>query len=129
MQGGYFVGPTIFDSVTTDMQVWREEIFGPVLAVTTFESEAEAVRLANDTDYGLAGGVWTSDAARGARVADQINAGTVYINHYRSVDPSAPIGGMKKSGYGRELGSGALKDFLQEKSVWTGTAAMPDPYP
>lgn len=128
-RAGYYVGPTIFDNVATDMQLWREEVFGPVLAVTTFESEQQAIALANDTDYGLAGGVWTSDPAKAARVASQIEAGTVYVNHYRSVDPGAPIGGLKLSGYGRELGPDAVKDFLQTKSVWTGKAAVPDPFP
>ena len=126
---GFYVGPTIFDQVRPDMQIWREEVFGPVLAITTFETEAEAVALANDSDYGLAAGVWTTDAERGARVAGTIEAGTVYINHYRSVDPACPIGGVKLSGYGRELGPDAVRDFLQTKSVWTGGAPVPDPFP
>ncbi len=126
---GFYVGPTVFDNVTPDMQLWREEVFGPVLAITSFDTEDEAVALANDSDYGLAGGVWTSDLAKGARVASRIEAGTVYINHYRSVDPAAPIGGIKLSGYGRELGPDAVKDFLQPKSVWTGRNAVPDPFP
>ncbi len=126
---GYYVGPTIFDRVRPDMQLWREEVFGPVLAVTSFETEAQAIALANDSDYGLAGGVWTSDAPKGARVAGAILSGTVYINHYRSVDPSSPIGGMKLSGYGRELGPDAIRDFLQAKAIWTGTAPVPDPFP
>ncbi|WP_170765073.1 aldehyde dehydrogenase [Ruegeria lacuscaerulensis] len=126
---GYYVGPTIFDQVRPDMQLWREEVFGPVLAIIPFDTEEEAIALANDSDYGLAAGVWTSDAAKGARVADGILSGTVYINHYRSVDPGSPIGGIKLSGYGRELGPDAIKDFLQVKSVWTGTAPVPDPFP
>ena len=111
------------------MQLWREEVFGPVLAVTSFETEQEAIALANDSDYGLAAGVWTSNAAKGERVAEAIEAGTVYINHYRSVDPASPIGGVKLSGYGRELGPDAIKDFCQVKSVWTGTVPVPDPFP
>jgi aldehyde dehydrogenase (NAD+) len=126
---GYYVGPTIFSNVTQDMQLWREEVFGPVLAITTFDTETDAIQLANDSDYGLAGGVWTSDATKGARVAGAIHAGTVYVNHYRSVDPASPIGGLKLSGYGRELGPDAVKDFLQSKSIWTGTAPVPDPFP
>jgi len=126
---GYYVGPTIFSGVTQDMQLWREEVFGPVLAITTFDTETDAIQLANDSDYGLAAGVWTSDAAKGARVAGAIHAGTVYVNHYRSVDPASPIGGLKLSGYGRELGPDAVKDFLQSKSIWTGTAPVPDPFP
>ena len=128
-QDGFFVGPTVFDNVTTDMPLWREEVFGPVLAITTFETEDEAITLANDSDYGLAAGVWTTDSDKGARVARAITAGTVYINHYRSVDPASPIGGVKLSGYGRELGPNAIKDFCQVKSIWTGTAPVPDPFP
>ncbi len=126
---GFYIGPTIFAEVTPDMQLWREEVFGPVLAITTFATEDEAIELANDTDYGLAGGVWTSDPDKGARVAGAIHAGTVYINHYRSVDPASPIGGFKLSGYGRELGPDAVKDFLQSKSIWTGSSPVPDPFP
>ncbi len=128
-RSGYYVGPTIFDQVNRDMQIWREEVFGPVLAIATFESEGQAIDLANDSEYGLAAGVWTADSATGARVAGAILSGTVYINHYRSVDPGSPIGGIKLSGYGRELGPDAIKDYLQAKSIWTGTAPVPDPFP
>ena len=126
---GFYVQPTIFTEVTPDMSLWREEVFGPVLAVMRFSDEAEAVRLANDTDYGLAAGIWTQDETRAQRIVQQIHAGTVYINHYRSVDPGSPIGGFKFSGYGRELGPNAVKDFMQVKSVWLGTAPCPDPFP
>ena len=126
---GYYVGPTIFGNVTPDMQLWHEEVFGPVLAVAEFKSEEEAIALANDSNYGLAGGVWTTNPDCGQRVAEQINAGTVYINHYRSVDPNVPIGGLKLSGYGRELGPDAIYDFMQTKSIWTGEAPVPNPFP
>jgi acyl-CoA reductase-like NAD-dependent aldehyde dehydrogenase len=126
---GFYVEPTVFTAVTPDMTLWREEVFGPVLAIIRFSDEAEAVRLANDTDYGLAAGIWTSDESLGQRIAQQIQAGTIYINHYRSVDPGSPIGGFKLSGYGRELGPDAVKDFLQVKSVWLGTAPCLDPFP
>lgn len=126
---GFYVQPTIFTEVTPQMTLWREEVFGPVLAITRFSDEDEAVRLANDTDYGLAAGIWTDDALRAQRIAQQIQAGTVYINHYRSVDPGSPIGGFKLSGYGRELGPDAVKDFMQVKSVWVGTAPCADPFP
>ena len=110
---GFYVGPTIFDDVTYDMQLWREGVFGPALAVTAFNTEAEAIELANDSDYGLAGGVWTTDTDKAAWVAKAIHSGTIYINHYRSVDPGGPNGGIKLSGYGRELDPDAVKDFLQ----------------
>ena len=128
-EDGFYLQPTIFTEVTAKMTLWHEEVFGPVLAVTRFADEAEAVRLANDTDYGLAAGVWTDDQARAERVAQAIQAGTVYINHYRSVDPGAPIGGFKRSGYGRELGPDAVKDFMQVKSVWVGSVPCADPFP
>lgn len=126
---GFYVGPTIFDGVSPEMQLWQQEVFGPVLAVTSFETEDEAIALANDSDYGLAAGVWTTDSKKGERVAEAIAAGTVYINHYRSVDPASPIGGIKLSGYGRELGPDAIKDFCQTKSIWTGAKPVPDPFP
>ena len=127
-RNGFYLGPTIFTDVTPKMQLWREEVFGPVLAVTSFAGEDEAIALANDSDYGLAAGVWTADPDKARRVACAIHAGTVYINHYRSVDPGSPIGGIKHSGYGRELGPDAVKDFLQDKSVWTGRVAVADPF-
>jgi acyl-CoA reductase-like NAD-dependent aldehyde dehydrogenase len=126
---GFYVQPTVFTEVTPEMTLWREEVFGPVLAIIRFSDETEAVRLANDTDYGLAAGIWTSDETRAQRIAQQIQAGTIYINHYRSVDPGSPIGGFKMSGYGRELGPNAVKDFMQVKSVWLGTAPCLDPFP
>ncbi len=125
---GYFVQPTVFDGVEPQMRLWQEEVFGPVLAVSSFSDEDRAVTLANSGKYGLAAGIWSSDLDRANRIAARIQAGTVYINHYRSVDPASPIGGMKSSGYGRELGPDAIKDFLQTKSVWTGMKPMPDPY-
>lgn len=128
-EDGFYVRPTVFTEVTPQMTLWREEVFGPVLAVTRFADEAEAVRLANDTDYGLAAGIWTDDQARAERIAQALQAGTIYINHYRSVDPGAPIGGFKLSGYGRELGPDAVKDFMQVKSVWVGTTPCADPFP
>jgi len=111
------------------MTLWQEEVFGPVLAVVRADDEARAIALANDSKYGLAAGVWTSDAQRASRIAAQLAVGTVYINHYRSVDPGSPIGGFKASGYGRELGPDAVRDFMQVKSVWVGTAPCFNPFP
>jgi len=128
LSGGLYVEPTIFSGVTQHMQLWREEVFGPVLAVTSFTSFEEAVELANDTEYGLAAGIWTSNADRAAQLASSIEAGTVYINHYRDVSVGSPIGGFKRSGYGRELGPDAVKDYMQIKSVWHGLAPVADPF-
>ncbi len=129
LRGGFYVEPAIFTQVTPDMRLWREEVFGPVLAVTTFADEQEALALANDTEYGLAAGIWSANRARCERLAGRIAAGTVYVNHYRSVDAGSPIGGYKRSGYGRELGPDAVSDFLQVKSVWVDSTPCPDPFP
>ena len=126
---GYYVAPTLFTQVTPDMALWRDEVFGPVLAIVKFNDEQQAVQMANDTDYGLAAGVWTNDIERAERVGHKIAAGTIYINHYRSVSAGSPVGGYKKSGYGRELGPAAIHDFLQTKSVWQGTQPCADPFP
>ena len=127
--GGYYVQPTLFTQVTPDMQLWQEEVFGPVLAIVKFSHEEQAIDMANDTDYGLAAGIWTQDIERAERVGRNIAAGTIYINHYRSVSAGSPVGGYKRSGYGRELGPDAINDFLQLKSVWKGTLPSADPFP
>jgi betaine-aldehyde dehydrogenase len=115
---GFFVEPTIFTDVTPDMTIWKKEIFGPVLAVTTFKEEEEAIRLANDSEYGLAAAVFSKDEGTLDRVADQLDAGVVWKNCSQPVAADGPPwGGMKKSGIGRELGRWGLNNYLQTKAV------------
>ncbi|RMC97979.1 aldehyde dehydrogenase family protein [Aquitalea palustris] len=114
---GYFVQPTIFDNCTRDMDIVREEVFGPVVAIQTFTSEAEAIAMANDTPYGLAGGVFTTDGARALRVVKEIRAGVTWINCYNPTFNEAPWGGYKMSGYGRDLGVNGLLEYQQVKQV------------
>jgi aldehyde dehydrogenase (NAD+) len=117
---GYFVEATVFDAVSPDMTIAREEIFGPVLAVLTFRDFDEAVQLANRSMYGLAAGIWTSDIQKAHRAARAIRAGTVWINSYNLYDSAAPFGGFKASGFGRDLGRDALDGYLETKTVWVG---------
>lgn len=127
--GGYFVQPTVITGVTPESTVYREEVFGPVLAALRFTDEDEAVTLANGTPYGLAGAVWTKDVHRAHRVAGRIRAGTVWINAYRVVAPSVPFGGFGHSGLGRENGVAAVEEYLENKSVWVElTGGTRDPF-
>lgn len=116
LEKGYFVRPTVFANVRTDMTIAQEEIFGPVLSIIPYESEDDAVRIANDTVYGLAGGVWSGDEERARRVARRLRTGQVDINGGK-FNPLAPFGGYKQSGNGRELGKWGLEEFLETKSI------------
>lgn len=120
---GYFLEPAIFDQVSPEMTIAREEIFGPVLAVIAFDDVEEAIRIANGSPYGLAAGLWTRDIAKAHRVAARLQAGTVWINTYNFYDPASPFGGYKMSGFGRELGLQGLEHYTQVKSVWVSLRA------
>ncbi|MDF3881623.1 aldehyde dehydrogenase [Cupriavidus basilensis] len=120
---GWFVEPTIFSNVTPQMRIAREEVFGPVLSILKFKDEDDAIRIANDSCYGLGAGVWTSDIGRAFRMAERIQAGTVWVNTYRAVSFMSPFGGYKDSGLGRENGIDAIRAYLQTKSVWINTGA------
>ena len=115
---GYFYQPTVFDGVTPDMTIAREEIFGPVLATIEFADLDEAIACANGTPYGLAAAVWTRDVKKAHYVARKLQAGTVWINTYNVYDTAAPFGGYKASGFGREMSAHALEHYTQVKSVW-----------
>jgi len=117
LRNGFFVEPTIFDNVKPGMRINREEIFGPVLTVSTFDSEEEAVQLANDTEYGLAAGIWTQNIHRAARVAQQVRAGILWVNTYHPTFNEMPWGGYKQSGIGRELGLHGIEEYLETKQV------------
>ncbi len=117
LQGGYFVEPTIFCDVRDDMAIAREEIFGPVMSILPFSDVDEVIRRSNQSEYGLAGGIWTRDLTRAHRVARGLCAGSVWVNCYTQLDPAVPFGGFKNSGYGRESGARHLDSFLEVKSI------------
>ena len=120
-KGSQFVEPTIFTGVSNDMRIAQEEVFGPVLSVIPFEDEADALRIGNDINFGLAAGVWTSDMGRAIRMSERLRAGTIWVNTYRVVSYMTPFGGYKRSGLGRENGQQAIMAYLQQKSVWIAT--------
>lgn len=128
--GGYFFEPTVLTDVDNSMRVVREEIFGPVAAIMPFETEEEVLRLANDTTYGLAAGVWTTNLARAHRMASRLEAGTVWVNTYRAMSPASPREGFKSSGVGVEHGMESIREYTRLKSIWINTDESPiaDPF-
>ncbi|WP_272005964.1 aldehyde dehydrogenase [Roseovarius sp. ZX-A-9] len=126
---GLFYEPTIFADVTNDMRIAQEEVFGPVLCVIPFDDEDDAVRIANDVDFGLAAGVWTQNLALGIRMTERVRAGTIWVNNYRSTSTTSPFGGFKMSGTGREGGIAGMMEYLELKSVWISTGVeIPNPF-
>ena len=126
LRAGFFVEPTVLTGSSNDDRIAREEVFGPVGAFMTFEDEAAAISLANDTDFGLGGAIWTESVRRAHRLIPQIAAGTVWVNTYRALEYRRPFGGFKQSGIGRELGADALDEYTQTKSVFINTATGSD---
>jgi succinate-semialdehyde dehydrogenase/glutarate-semialdehyde dehydrogenase len=127
---GYYYAPTVVSGAVQPTPVWREETFGPVAAVVRAENEDDAVRLANDTSFGLGASLWTRDLERGDRLARRIEAGSVFVNGMVASDPRLPFGGTKRSGYGRELSEIGIHEFANIKTVWIGpakAAAAPAP--
>ena len=116
--GGFYIEPTVFDEVAPGMKISREEIFGPVLAAIAFDSEDEALRIANDTPYGLAAGLWTRDLNRAHRVARKLRAGSVWVNYWDGGDMTAPFGGYKQSGNGRDKSLQAFSKYTETKATW-----------
>ena len=126
---GWFVEPTIFTGVNNRMRIAQEEVFGPVLAIMPFKDEEEAIAVGNDVVYGLAAGVWTQNIRRALTMAEKLRAGTVWINTYRANSYMSPFGGYKRSGIGRESGQSAIREYLQEKSVWIDISGnVPNPF-
>jgi (Z)-2-((N-methylformamido)methylene)-5-hydroxybutyrolactone dehydrogenase len=127
--GAFFVEPTIFTGIRNDMRVAQEEIFGPVLCVIPFKDEDDAIRIGNDTRFGLAAGIWTQSLRRALKLADKLKAGTVYVNNYRATSFTSPFGGFKESGIGRESGIDAVREYLETKTVWLSSDLdVPNPF-
>ena len=129
LAAGYYLRPTVVRADPSS-RVCREEVFGPFVTITTFRSDEEAIRIANDVEYGLGGGLWTRDLSRAHLLARQIRSGMVWINSYKRVNPGSPFGGTGLSGYGREMGFEAIREYTEPKSVWVNVdAAIPPFYP
>ena len=127
LKNGYFINPTVVEAKPTD-EVFQEEVFGPFVSVTTFSSDEEALEIANATEYGLGSGLWTSNLSRAHKFAESIRAGMVWINCYKRVNPGSPFGGVGKSGFGREMGFDAMREYTETKSIWVNYDAKIPPF-
>lgn len=128
LAAGCYVEPTVVRAQSVTDRVCQEEVFGPFVTVTLFREEAEAVEMANATEYGLGGGLWTTDLSRAHRVASRINSGMVWVNSYKRVNPGSPFGGIRNSGYGREMGFEAMQEYTEARSVWINVDADLPPW-
>jgi len=128
LAAGCYVEPTIVKAKSHRDRVAQEEVFGPFVTVLTFKDDAEALAIANGTDYGLGSGLWTRDLQRAHRIARDLHAGMVWINSYKRVNPGSPFGGVGQSGYGREMGFDAMREYTQVKSVWVNVDAQIPPW-
>ena len=127
LQAGCYIEPTIVTANPGD-RICQEEVFGPFVSITRFKDEAEVIRIANSTEYGLGGGLWTRDLQRGHRVASAIRSGMVWVNTYKRVSPTSPFGGVGMSGYGRDLGPESMHEYTYPKSVMMNIDAQVPPY-
>jgi acyl-CoA reductase-like NAD-dependent aldehyde dehydrogenase len=127
LRAGCYIEPTVVTAQPSN-RVCQEEVFGPFVAITRFKDEAEVIGVANSTQYGLGGGLWTRDLQRGHRVAAAIRSGMVWVNSYKRVSPGSPFGGVGQSGYGREMGFEAMHDYTETKSVWVNFDANIPPF-
>jgi aldehyde dehydrogenase (NAD+) len=127
LANGCYIEPTIVRAAP-DARVAREEVFGPFVTVTTFASDEEAIAIANSTDYGLGGGLWSTNLQRAHRTAAAIRSGMVWVNSYKRANPGSPFGGTGLSGYGREMGFEAMREYTEAKSVWINVDAQIPPW-
>jgi aldehyde dehydrogenase (NAD+) len=126
---GLFFEPTVFVGVDNGMRIAQEEVFGPILSVIKFKDEDDAVRIANDIQFGLAAGIWTQSIGRAINMSNRVRAGTIWINNYRSTSVTSPFGGFKMSGIGRECGIAGMREYMELKSVWISTETnIPNPF-